>query len=343
MKISFISNRTISFKGTTTLKTFPEVPSRPDFVKNIALNSAIETMHSNKRVSFLPAGSWITCLNYDPLLSDHDFTMLLPDDSTYNKQEAEIYDTKECLKNSAIKRFKAHGIKESVIEEKLLPSINIFPTPKVQECFNSYNQYINCTNLKISLHDKIDNDTGLWRMKGVVANHLQNEGNLLYLKKDGSVGFFEIKNNIPEFKKYLNKNGIYMQKESKLYSSDKLNIINEFISKMQQNTPMDKRGFYKYLNRVKKFFFVESENDLFLVSQDPRKSSNEKFAQRIKIEKEYKDQFEQIVQNFKILKEGSQNELPEEFTKETLKKLRKFKTLAEEILSWPTLRGFKIH
>lgn len=344
MKISQSSTFSLRFKGRTPLACpFPENPSSADFVKNVALNSAVETMHSNKRVSFLPAGSWITGINYDPKLSDHDLTMLLPDDSSYSNVEAEIFDTKESFKDSAVKHFKSHNLRDDVIDEKLLPSINVFPTPKVQECFSSYDQFRDCTNLKISLHPKVDNDTGLWKMKGVVLSHFQNEGDLLYLKEDGSIGIFRIKNHIPEFNTYLSKKEIYMQKESTLYSSDKLNIINEFIGKMQQSDPMDKRTFYKYLNRVKKFFFVGSENDLFLVSQDPRKISSPKFESRIKLERDYLDQFERIAKSFESLKDLPQDELPEKFARETSKQLERFKTLAEDILTWPILRGFKLH
>ncbi len=342
MKIIPAQNNTykISFKANQSREFFIENPTKSDFVSKVAINSAIESMKDDKNIAFIPAGSWITQINYDPNLSDHDFTMLMPKGNSYNKMEAEIFDVRENIKKSAIKRLKSHKIDEKTIQEKILPSINIFPTPQVQECFNSYDQFIDLTNLKISIHDTKDVDTGLWKMKGLVRNHLENEGSLLFLKEDGTTQLSRIKDNKDQFLKYLADNNIYIQPESTLYSSDKLNIINEFIQKLQNSSELDTRSFFKYLNRIKKFFFTESVNDLFLISNDPRKNSKEKFQTRILLEQEYQDQFRKITNSLDEVKNLSKDNVPNQFAADTLKELKKFKILAEDVLSWPTLRSF---
>ena len=342
MKISPINMKNISFKGKRDI-TFREVPSSPDFIGNVALNSAVETMKQYDNLSFLPSGSWISGVNFDPKLSDHDLTILLPQDSSFQKMEAKIFDSKECFKDLAVKKFRAHKVPDEQIYSQILPSINIFPPPQFKECFNSYDQFREFTNLKISLHDSNDPDKGLWQMKNTIVKHFENEGSLLYKTQGGSVDVYRIKGKTGQFFDYVDQNGIYMPKDSTLYSSDKLKIINEFVDKMRINPQMDNRSFYKYLNRVKKFFFMDSQNDLFSFENDPRKNHNPKFEKKLAVEKEFKKQLDIIFHGFSQVKSSEDNILPEKYATQALKDLELFKRLSEEILSWPVIKGFKLN
>jgi len=193
-----------------TVQVFPENPKSPDFITNVTLNSATETLKDFNKMCFLPAGSWMTGIDYDPQLSDHDLTILLPNNGPYHKMEADVFDARKCMKENILKRLETHKIPEETIHQKIIPSINIFPTPQIQHCFDSYDQFIKFTNLKISLDDKVDPDKGLWQMKNLVVNHFENEGKLLYLKKDGSLRLMPIKQNKKNFYNYLKQNNIYM-------------------------------------------------------------------------------------------------------------------------------------
>jgi len=110
---------------------------------------------------------------------------------------------------------------------------------------------------------------------------------------------------------------------------------------LQKNTELPTRSFYKYLTRIKKFFFQNAENDLFLIGNDPRKINNPKFQERLKLEKQFQNLYNSISNRLKELNISRGTVLPEQYTKETLNNLKLFKELAENILNAPLLKGFK--
>lgn len=333
--------------GLKTLQVFPENPQKQDFIINVTLNSAIETLKSFDGVSLLPSGSWMgglynpsTGKGYVPKLSDHDITVLTPN-MPYHSMEATVYDVKNCMNETVQNKLEFHKIRKGNDYGRILSLINIFPPPQIQECFNSYQQFRDCTNLKLSLHKRIDTDKGLWQMSGLLLSHFENEGNLLYLNKDGALRFYPIKQNKSGFSRYIKQKGIYIPEGGVLYASDKLKIINEFIETMQRNTKMHTKTFFKYLQRINKFFFIDAKDDLFLIADDERKNTQPRFQKRVKVEREYREQYNKILRMFNELKISTQAFLPEEFIKITLKNLKTFSELSLEVLKWPTLRGFK--
>lgn len=330
-------NNSFGFKGM--VQDLPENPSTSSFIRNITLNTANKTIKMHPDICILPSGSWITNVNYDPALSDHDITLLIPK-KPYPVMEAETYDIKEFIKKEIIKKLETHKIKQKAALNKILPSINIFPTPLIKDCFDSYQQFRDFTNLKLSLHNTVDPDTGLWKMKGLLTKHFENEGILIYSKDKGSLDSIKIKDNKSKFFKVLSEKDIYMPKDSTLYNSQKLEIINEFIDKLKDNPEMNKKSFFKYLERVRKFFFTESNNDLFPIVDDARKNTQKRFEKYVKEDLEFQELYKHILTKFDELKGLKPDMLPEQFQKESLKLLLNFKDISTEILRRPTLRGF---
>ncbi len=342
MLINKFKTNSINFKGRKSLTILPEKPSQQDFIGNVVVNSAAELCNENKQLSFIPAGSWITGQNYDRKLSDHDITILLPNNKKYSQQEADVFDIRNEMKKIITEKLVSHNIPEKDIEEEILQSINIFPTPQIQGIFDSYDQFIKSTNLKISLDKQTDADKGLWQMKGVVVNHFKNEGTFLTTDDNSKIQYFRIKDNTEKFDSFVKTKGFYFPMESEIYTSDKLKIINEFIEKLNSSEDVSIRSFHKYLQRIFKFIVAPSRDDLFMVSNDPRKQLLPKYASRIETETEYKNLFTKMSNEFNLVKKLSQVELSDSFRDTTIENLTKFKSLAEEIMSWPSLRKFPL-
>lgn len=316
---------------------YNEYPGNNDFVKNVVLNATAEILQDDKQISFLPSGSWVTGKGYDAALSDHDLTILVPN-SSYPKMEKRIVDVKEELKELVVARLKSHKVQENKIYTGILPSINIFPTPKIQNCFDSYSQYREYTNLKINLNSaQEDADKGLWQMKGMMTKHFEEEGNLVYLQ-DGKVKNIRIKNNKDKFYRYLNKNKVDMPNAEPFFFTQKIKILNEFIEILKTNKDISPREFFKYLQRVQKFFFRDANNDLFLFTKDTEKSNNIKYQKLIAQEKRFESKYNEIIEGFK---ESKNTGSADRYWSKTLENLKLFQEFSLELLKRPILRGFK--
>lgn len=324
-----------------SVKTYlPENPQRSDFVGNIVLNSAADVLREDKKIAFLPSGSWVTGNGYDRSLSDHDLTVLVPD-SSYPKMEKRIADIKALLRDVMVKRLRAVKVSDKSIYESMLPSVNVFPTPKIQNCFDSYPQFKEYTNLNISLSQiQEDADKGLWQMKGMMTKHFEDEGHLIYLDQNGKLKNVEIKPNKKQFYKYLEKNNIDMPSAEPFFFSQKIKILNEFIDILKANKEISPREFFKYLQRIQKFFFKDSQNDLFLIGQDENKSGKIKYQKLIEQERQFESKYSEIIESFKQSR-GLNAYSFEQYLSKTLNNLKLFQEFSLELLKRPILRGFK--
>lgn len=320
---------------------FTENPQRNDFVKNVVLNSARVVLEDNKKLAFLPSGSWMTDSGYDCSLSDHDLTILVPD-ASYQKMEEEICTTKRALKEIVCKRLEAHKIPEKAIYDRILPSINIFPTPRVQNCFDSYSQFREYTNLNINLiPNGEDTDKGLWQMKGMMTKHFENEGRLIYLENDGALKNIAIKRNKKQFYRYMEQKDIHMPSAEPFYLTQKIKILNEFIELLNTNKGISPRAFFKYLQRVQKFFFADTQNDIFMVANDINKKDSVKYKKIVEEENLFKSQSAKIIENFRTSKLSKQPFISEQYEKKMLENLKRFQEISLELLKRPVLRGFR--
>lgn len=315
-----------------------------NFIKNVSLNSAQDTLRelgANSHTALLPSGSWVTNQGYNPRLSDHDLTILIPNNDSYHKMEANVNDIRQIFKTYLIQRLKKHKVKESDIHTKHLTSVNLYAPPKVKDIFESYDQFRQLTNLKLSLHDNIDYDKGLWQMKGVLKQHFENEGQLLFIDKYGKVKSFIVKDNKKGFYDFVKQNNIEIPKDSAFYDSHKLKILNEFIEILKANNELPMKQFYKYLQRIRKFLVKDAQGDLFLIANDPAKRNSKKFEKLINTELQFQNQFAKINRIFKEFGINAQY-LDEKVGKLMLKELKTFQELSVEMLKRPLIRGFKL-
>lgn len=319
--------------------SYPEIPGRRDFVKNVLVNSAAEILKDDKKTAFLPSGSWVTGKGYDTKLSDYDLTILVPD-SSYPKMEKKVVDTKEHLKEVVTRKLKGHNLPERKIYEEILPSINVFPTPRIQNCFDSYPQFRTYTDLNISLNPaREDSDKGLWQMKGMMTKHFENEGGLIYFQ-DGQINNISIRQNKPLFYDVLQQQNIDMPSAEPFFFSQKIKILNEFIDILKSNKELSPREFFKYLQRIQKFFFKDSKNDLFLVIKDENKKDKVKYQKLTEQEKLFEAKYSEIIQSFKQSQKARNPYSVEQYLTKTLENLKLFQELSLELLKRPVLRGF---
>lgn len=322
-----------------SFNSYPETSTRRDFVKNVLVNSAAEVLKDDKRIAFLPSGSWVTGRGYEPRLSDYDLTILVPD-SSYSKMEKKVVDIKEHLKEIVTARLKKHNIKEQTIYEEVLPSINVFPTPRIQNCFDSYPQFREYTDLNISLNPaREDSDKGLWQMKGMMSKHFEDEGSLIYFQ-DGQIHNMLIKKNKPLFYGVLHKQNIDMPSAEPFFFSQKIKILNEFIDILKANKELSPREFFKYLQRIQKFFFKDSKNDIFPIRSDENKSSKAKYQKLVEQEKLFEAKYAEIIKSFKQSPNVQNPYLIEQYLAKTLENLKLFQEFSLELLKRPVLRGF---
>lgn len=322
-----------------SINSYPEIPTRRDFVKNIIVNSTAEILKDDKKISFLPSGSWVTGKGYDPTLSDYDLTILVSN-SSYSKMEKRVVDTKKILKEFVTRRLKGFNFPERGIYEEVLPSINVFPTPKIQNCFDSYLQFREYTDLNISLNPaKEDSDKGLWQMKGMMTRHFEDEGSLIYFQ-NGQIHNIRIKQNKPLFYDVLQKQNIDMPSAEPFFFTQKIKILNEFIDILKSNKDLSPREFFKYLQRIQKFFFKDSKNDLFLISEDKNKKGQIKYQKLVEQEKLFEAKYAEIIDSFKQSKKAQNPYVIEQYLSRTLDNLKLFQEFSMELLKRPVLQGF---
>lgn len=322
-----------------SVNSYPEIPARRDFVKNVIVNSTAEILKDDKKISFLPSGSWVTGRGYDPNLSDYDLTILVPN-SSYPKMEKRVADTKKRLKEIVTRKLKGFNLPEKGIYEEVLPSINVFPTPKIQNCFDSYPQFREYTDLNISLNpSREDSDKGLWQMKGMMTRHFEDEGGLIYFQ-NGQIHNVRIKQNKPLFYDVLQKQNIDMPSAEPFFFTQKIKILNEFMDILKSNKDLSPREFFKYLQRIQKFFFKDSKNDLFLVSEDKNKKNKIKYQKLIEQEKLFEAKYAEIIASFKQSKNTQNPYIIEQYLSRTLDNLKLFQEFSMELLKRPVLRGF---
>lgn len=321
----------------------PEYIDKENFVPNVTINSAIDTLQDFKDDSaFIFSGSWVRGYGYDPRLSDHDLTTITKDES-YSAMEKKIYDMKECLDINVIKRLKKHKIPEKKIYYLIRPSIKDYPTPRVQNCFDSYSQFRKYTNLNINLNKYVeDTDKGLWQMKGLMTSHFENEGQLIYFDKKNQLINFKIKDNKKLFYSFVKEKDIYIAPKEPLFFSQKISILNEFIDTLKENKNISPRTYFKYLQRIQKFFFKDSQNDLFNVSDDVNKMNKPKFKKMIENEKLFYSTYNNLMDDFTKSSLSDRDCINDNIVKNSLEKLLRFKELSFEMLKRPVLRGFKI-
>lgn len=321
----------------------PEYIDKDNFVPNVTINSAIDTLQDFRTDSaFLPSGSWVRGFGYDPTLSDHDLTILTMDKS-YSEMEKKVYDIKESLGQNLTNRLKKHNISEEKIYNEILPSIKIFPTPKVQNCYDSYSQFYEFTNLNINLNkNKPDTDKGLWQMKGLMTSHFENEGQLILFDKKNKLFNFRIKDNIKLFYDFTKKKDIHIAPKEPLFFSQKIAILNEFIDVLKDNKDISPRSYFKYLQRIQKFFFKDAQNDLFNISNDENKVNKPKFKKKIEDEKLFYSTYDSLMLDFKNSNFSNTEYVSDNIIKNSLEKLLKFKDISIEMLKRPIIKGFKI-
>lgn len=289
----------------------------------------------------VPSGSWMTGQGFDPRYSDRDITLLQPHtqagspEESYAAMESEYCNLRETITEELKKRFKAGELDET------LAYVNAFPTPQIQNLFDSHDQFIAFTNAdSLNLNGSQDNDTGLWGVGGLVASHIRKEGWFMYIDKEGKVQFKEISSNLGLFNRLLDERDIKMPKEEKIYLSDKLKIIDGFIEYLDRPEPVNKRTFYKYTKRIQKFFNENSTNDMIFASHDPKKTGKSKFKEREQLEKEFEERYRDLLQPLALISQHPNEEIPDKLRQETYAKLLKFKAVSQEILQSPSLKTF---
>lgn len=306
--------------------------SQGDYLKNMLFSCLYKTFDDfkDKKIAFLPAGSFITGVNFDPEWSDYDTTILTENDS-YPKMEALICDVRESVGDKALYHLEkdGYGRKE---KKHILSVINLYATPKVKDVYPSYKEFIKYTNLKISLGE--DHDTGVW-LPGVLQEHFLKEGNLIYRDEQGQPKQIRIKDNIEFFYKFAEDNNIEVPKTQIFYTSDKLKLISEFTDALENKFNRNARNARKYYLRVKKFLKIPSVNDLYEISKDDRKNTNPKFNKLFNEEELFYKQIQKIEQIFSIdINEININD------KGLLKDLQKLRKVSSKIVSRSLLRGF---
>ncbi len=315
-------------------------------IKELVLNSAQKTLDKYPDISIVPAGSWMTNKGFDPKYSDYDMSIIIPGEnnskdessiySKYSKIENRFRDVRETLKENITKELE----KNNIPKERALNSINVFPPPQIKNCFDSYEQYKNFTGLKMNLGEGKDHDIGLWGVENAVKSHFINDGSYLYKDKNGKTQSFIIQKDPNRCEKLLEKSNVWMVKDSQIYLSDKLKIINQYTNHLKISKNIDERSFFKYTQRINKLINQKTVDDLFLVSNDPKKLKDKNFKERIDFEKKFEENHKELSEALEKIANNNKS-IDEDLRTQIIEKLMKFQANSQKILAAPSLKPFK--
>lgn len=326
------------------------------YLPKIIFNAAAKTVQEHGGCAILASGSWTDELSkpfnknskYNRKFSDHDATIFIPDinkyptaQQNYAAMEEKIFNIKELFKTNVISESKLHNIPEKIIFDVVLTSTKCFSTPKHQNCFDSYSQFRKYTKLNINLNpDKKDTDKGIWKL-GLMTDHFEKTGHIILLDKNGKLTNFRISNNLKLFYDYVKENNIHIAPKEPLLFTQKITILNEFIDILKENKGVHPRTYFKYLQRVQKFFFKDSDNDLFTIADDINKN-NPKFEKIIKEEQLFNSICDKLMLSFTQLDFQNKEYISEKLIKKSLKQLNDFKEISLKMLKRPSLKGFRL-
>lgn len=358
MIINHLNNYNNNYQKLNKL-SFKSVSEEKLNTRDIIIKAEEETLKDFPDSVMIPAGSWITHANFDNQ-SDFDTTVLVPFTNPA-LMESKYLKIREKLRQKLKQKFKERGDAPENTE-LILSYVNVFPPPKLKSIFHSHPEFLSLTNIdRLNLSDKTeDTDIGLWQTEALVASHLKKEGELLFNKtreKNGEIDHIELyknkKGSFSRFQTILKERGIVIPQESRLYLSDKLKVIDQFIDILNNGKPLNVRTFDKYTKRIDKFLNQESINDIYFISQDPNKVTREpngpkkpkkdKFDKRLKTELEFIESYNNLKGTLNTLTSERRDNISTKERKKILEQLKKFKELSLELLASPNTRIFGVN